>query len=81
MASIPGHGMTPPLFVILLVTCSLGIDKEVEEDAGDIAPPALFGDIGAEEELRKLDNPGIVNIVDPPCNQVVSGISLAELTS
>ena len=73
MASIPGHGRTPLVFV---TEWSLfRIDKEVEED-GDTA---FVGDIGAE--LSKLDNPGMVNIVDPPCNQVVMGISLAEVTS
>ena len=73
MASIPGHGRTPLVFV---TEWSLfRIDKEVEED-GDTA---FVGDIGAE--LSKLDNPGMVNIVDPPCNQVVRGISLAEVTS
>ena len=73
MASIPGHGRTPLVFV---TEWSLfRIDKEVEED-GDTA---FVGDIGAE--LSKLDHPGMVNIVDPPCNQVVRGISLAEVTS
>ena len=73
MASIPGHGRTPLVFV---TEWSLfRIDKEVEED-GDTA---FVGDIGAE--LSKLDKPGMVNIVDPPCNQVVRGISLAEVTS
>ena len=53
MASIPGQGRTPPF--VFDLTSSFGIDKEVEEDAGD------NGDTGAWAELRKLDNPGIIH--------------------